>query len=98
MTKEEARARASIYTAIADGRAWQIRRLSEWRDATESDDPEGWSIERLRIKPEPQKMYVATWFDGTEIQVAVYSSSERLESVHGSKPHFRIDTITRELP
>lgn len=56
MKPEEARKWAELYTAIADGKTWQIQSSAgEWNDATNGvHDPRGWSIERLRIKPEPQ--------------------------------------------
>jgi hypothetical protein len=65
MKPEEARKWAELYTAIADGKTWQIQSSAgEWNDATNGvHDPRGWSIERLRIKPEPRHVYVATWFD-----------------------------------
>ena len=69
MKPEEARKWAELYTAIADGKKWQIENLKpagsgrRWRDANEHDDPRGWRVEHLRVKPEPQKVYVATWFE-----------------------------------
>lgn len=107
MKPEEARKWAEIYSAIAEGKKWQIRSSAgEWNDATNGvHDPRGWSIERLRIKPEPQKVYVATWFekDGKVRAVSTaeggYDDPQRVFEEHYSKhTGFRIDVIERELP
>jgi hypothetical protein len=101
MKPEEARKWAEIYSAIAEGKKWQIQSSAgEWNDATNGvHDPRGWSIERLRIKPEPQKVYVATWFDRDgKVSVQASSNASSLESWTGHRPGFRIDVIERELP
>ena len=60
MKPEEARKWAELYSAIADGKTWQIENWDpaasgrRWRDANEQDDPRGWRVDHLRIKPEPQ--------------------------------------------
>ncbi len=107
MKPEEARKWAEIYSAIAEGKKWQIQSSAgEWNDATNGvHDPRGWSIERLRIKPEPQHVYVATWFDSdgevrtASLSVGIYEDPQRvLEKHYGNRPGFRIDVIERELP
>jgi hypothetical protein len=64
MTKEEAHEWADLYAAIADGKKWQITTAPRvWRDACEDLWPPAYQLDEIRIKPEPQKVYVATWFD-----------------------------------
>lgn len=57
MKPEEARKWAELYTAIADGKTWQIQSSAgEWNDATNGvHDPICWRVEHLRVKPEPQQ-------------------------------------------
>jgi len=106
MTTEEARKWAELYAAIADGKTWQITTApSVWRDACKDDNPRGWRVERLRIKPEPQIVYVATWFeDDGKVRsasasfLAPYDPEYVLKRDYGDRPGFRVDTIERELP
>ena len=114
MTTDEARKWADLYSKIAEGKKWQIESFDpaalgrQWRDANEQDDPRGWSVKHLRIKPEPQLVYVATWFD-LEGKMRVASMAKReyddpqrvLERRYGNHTGhtgFRIDIIERELP
>ena len=101
MKPEEARKWATLYSAIADGKKWQIQSSAgEWNDATNGiHDPRWWSIERLRIKPEPQHVYVATWFekDG-KVSAQSSISASSLENWAGNRNGFRIDVIERDLP
>ena len=106
MKPEESRKWAEIYTAIAEGKAWQIATAPRvWRDACEDDDPRGWRVEHVRVKPEPQLAYVATWFDfdgkvrAASMSVGIYEDPQRvLEKHYGNHTGFRIDVIERELP
>jgi len=100
MAKEEARKWAELYTAIAEGKTWQFQMSHGWVTAGENHNPMEWPIGRLRLKPESQRVYVATWFDRgilrhMETDVA---DEDGLRAIYGKLNGFRIDIIERELP
>ena len=105
MKPEEARKWVELYTAIAEGRKWQMEIRDpeasgrRWEDAKEDDDPGGWCVQHVRVKPEPQIVYVATWFekDG-KVSAQSSSNASSLENWASNRPGFRIDVIERELP
>jgi len=105
MTIDEARVWAELFAAIAAGEPWQIKWPSGWVDAIDGHNPGMFKLNSVRIKPKPQKVYVATWFDG-EGKVRAVSMPEGgrddpqriLEMHYGNHTGFRIDVIERELP
>lgn len=51
-----------------------------------------------RIKPEPQCVYVATWYEDGEVRWRTGTSQPYLVSQWGGHDGFRIDIIEREAP
>jgi len=109
MKKEDARKWAELFAAIAAGEPWQIKWPSGWVDAIDGHNPGMFKLNSVRIKPgpepEPQRVYVVTWFDeygkvrAMSMTAEAYEDPQRvLEKHYGDHTGFRLDVIDRELP
>lgn len=100
MNRQRAKELLPIIQAFAEGKAVQY--MSDdglgWCEVME---PEWLSIGAYRIKPEPVRVYVATWYDEASAHgvLSVSSTNEKtIRAAYGDRPGFRIDVIEREAP
>lgn len=112
--REEAKRRAELYQALADGKKLQVRFIkksnieeSEWRNLDDEDSfellqCETIHYEKVRIKPEPKKQWyrVALVVEGDFFYTLTVDEPAKLELFSSSQYFVRwlTDRIEYELP